>query len=440
MSLKFGLEVGRGEVADGAVETAGVIELCDGVEDLEAGLVVGDEVGAVHPLVLEGGPEGLHGGVIVTVALAAHGGHEPSLLERSTEVTGGILDATIGVKDEAFRGAAMGACHGQGILHKPCVDGGSHGPADDAPAAMIHDGSEVEPVVMGGLDVGDVGNPDLVGTLGRRHLGEAVGGDGVVVVAVGGPDAVAGLLATAQALGAHEPGDASTAVPAALRAQAGRDARAAVSAATLVEDACDVVVDAGVLLGAVAGMVAAIPPCVVAGSRDIERLAKSLYGMIRDHRVDGLAEVVLGSGRIPKAFFRMSRCSVTRRSSWSAASSWAWRSAADSGSAGVLAARPEAAVAGVTGSVVPLIFTMVGFLPALVSIKSRQPQAHAVLPSGRWDGTTAVENVETGGAAGTDGTGRAAGIHAGSGYRRGASFLERGRMYHGRAVLVKSDK
>ena len=55
---KSGLEVGRGEVADGAVETAGVIEPGDGVEDLEAGLFVGEEVGAVHQLVLEGGPEG----------------------------------------------------------------------------------------------------------------------------------------------------------------------------------------------------------------------------------------------------------------------------------------------------------------------------------------------------------------------------------------------
>jgi hypothetical protein len=61
----------------------------------------------------------------------------------------------------------------------------------------------------------------------------------------------------------------------------------------------------------------------------------------------------------------------------------------------------------VTGSVVSLIFTMVGFLLALVSITSRQPQPHAVLTSGTWDGTTAVENVETGG--GWDGRDRLGG-------------------------------
>ena len=62
--------------------------------------------------------------------------------------------------------------------------------------------------------------------------------------------------------------------------------------------------------------------------------------------------------------------------------SWAWRPAVDSGSAGVLAARPEADVAGVTGSAVSRIFTMVCFLPALVSIKSRQPQARALRAEG----------------------------------------------------------
>jgi len=86
LALQNALDVDRGEVADRAVETAGVVEPGDVVEDLHASLIAGEEVGAAEKLVLEGGPKGFHGGVIPTVTLAAHGGHEPSVLERCAEV------------------------------------------------------------------------------------------------------------------------------------------------------------------------------------------------------------------------------------------------------------------------------------------------------------------------------------------------------------------
>jgi hypothetical protein len=62
----------------------------------------------------------------------------------------------------------------------------------------------------------------------------------MIGVAVGGLNAMARPLEAAQAHGTWEPGDVLGAVPATLRAQAGPDEGAVVSAAAFVEIATDV--------------------------------------------------------------------------------------------------------------------------------------------------------------------------------------------------------
>ena len=62
----------------------------------------------------------------------------------------------------------------------------------------IHDAGEIKPA-FGGGEVGDVGHPDLVGGRGCGGLGEAVRSDRMVVVAVGGPQAMPAPLAAAEA-------------------------------------------------------------------------------------------------------------------------------------------------------------------------------------------------------------------------------------------------
>jgi hypothetical protein len=52
---------------------------------------------------------------------------------------------------------------------------------------------------MGALDISDIGHPDLVGRCGFGRLGRAKGGDGLVMVAVGGLKTVVALLTPAQA-------------------------------------------------------------------------------------------------------------------------------------------------------------------------------------------------------------------------------------------------
>ena len=69
----------------------------------------------------------------------------------------------------------------------------AHGPADDLAAVKVEDGGEIKPAFLS-FDIGDVGHPDLVGSGSLGGFGQAVGRDGMVVLAVGGLDAVAPLL------------------------------------------------------------------------------------------------------------------------------------------------------------------------------------------------------------------------------------------------------
>src|SRR3954447_25977935 len=61
-----------------------------------------------------------------------------------------------------------------------------HRPADDLAAVQIHDSGQIKPALIG-LDVGDVGQPDLVRRGGAEVPLDQVRRDREVVTAVGGP-------------------------------------------------------------------------------------------------------------------------------------------------------------------------------------------------------------------------------------------------------------
>ena len=82
---------------------------------MEACGVVGWVVLAVDEFEFEGAPEAFHGGVVIAVALAAHGGCDVCMGEGGSEVAAGILDAPIGVEQEAFGMVAVKESHGEGF-------------------------------------------------------------------------------------------------------------------------------------------------------------------------------------------------------------------------------------------------------------------------------------------------------------------------------------
>ena len=100
-------------------------------------------------------------------------------------------------------------------------------PAHTAARAGVEDAGKIEPA-HGGFDVGDVGDPDLVGAIRDRHFAQPGFGDWQLVGAVGSRRPKASLLLWAQTALAHQAGDAILAAAFASPAQGQGDARAAI--------------------------------------------------------------------------------------------------------------------------------------------------------------------------------------------------------------------
>ena len=200
---------------EGAVEALTIIEGFDVIEDGGPGVGMGGEIAAIDEFELEGAPEAFHGGIVIAVALATHGLEEIGLGQSRAEIAGGVLGPPVGVEEQLGSGLTVLQRHGESLENEGGVDPFAHGPADDLAAVEIQDTGEVEPTFPS-LDIGDIGDPDLIGRGGCWRLRHAIGGDRVGMIAVGGLDAVATLLATADACLAHEAGNPLASMSAAL--------------------------------------------------------------------------------------------------------------------------------------------------------------------------------------------------------------------------------
>src|SRR6185503_9892819 len=118
-------------------------------------------------------------------------------------------------------------------------------------------------------------HPELVGGSGLGSLGQVVGGDGLVVVAVGGLDPIAALLSAAQPGLLHEAGDAIASMAASLFAQLVDDARAAVGLTALDMNLFDLLGQALIGQRAWTGSRASLKPVVVATGGDFQMLAQN---------------------------------------------------------------------------------------------------------------------------------------------------------------------
>lgn len=73
----------------------------------------------------------------------------------------------------------------QGFFHQRCFQGVTGGPTDNFTAVKIHYRSQIKPA-LGGPDVGDVTDPNLIDRGCFGGVGQAIGGNGMVMVGVGG--------------------------------------------------------------------------------------------------------------------------------------------------------------------------------------------------------------------------------------------------------------
>ena len=187
------------------------------------------------------------------------------------------------------------------------------GPSDHLAAVQIeHDGEE-EPA-FAGLDVGHIDAPHFVGP-GRRRgaFGQPVGGDGSIVPALRGLRYKAPAGPCAQAGGAHQPPDPALAVAVAAGAQGACEPGPPVGAAALLKGVLQLLGELGIL--ALAAARSAPPPAVITAARDAQQRAQHRDAMRGGQLLDLAVAGRHGIERMPKDFFRISRCSLTRASS-----------------------------------------------------------------------------------------------------------------------------
>jgi len=127
------------------------------------------------------------------------------------------------------------------------------------------------------------------------------------VAAVGGARTEAALLAGAQPLRAHQPGDAILAAAFAQLAQIAEHARAAIGAAAARKAPGDQGRELGIALAARSLRLASVR--VKAAPADLKRLGQGTHrivGVELLHHREALRGI--SADKMPKAFFRISRC------------------------------------------------------------------------------------------------------------------------------------
>src|ERR1051325_8435755 len=97
-------------------------------------------------------------------------------------------------------------------------------------------------------------------------------------------------------------------MPLAQGAQAGLDARSAIGLAALLVDAQDLLFKLLVFLPSPSRMYLALAPIVVTAGRDGKGPTEQRDGMVDFQGVDPLVALLGGSERMPKVFFKISRC------------------------------------------------------------------------------------------------------------------------------------
>lgn len=140
-----------------------VVPAFDPGNDRHPGFGVRAEPSAGEQLAFEGGEEALGHGIVVAVADRAHRGADADFLAAAPEADRSLLAALIGVMDHRGWPARPNG-HIERVEHEIGPQMGRHRPAHNPAAADVEDDREIEEPHPDG-DVGDIGDPKLIGAL-----------------------------------------------------------------------------------------------------------------------------------------------------------------------------------------------------------------------------------------------------------------------------------
>lgn len=116
--------------------------------------------------------------VVIGITLAGHALAESKVNQALPISTSSILDAAIGVKDEAAGWAASANGHSKSGKGEIGIDTVGEGIADDLSGTEVFDSGEIKPALVG-RDVGDIADPSLVGSVEGKLAHEEIGRDGM---------------------------------------------------------------------------------------------------------------------------------------------------------------------------------------------------------------------------------------------------------------------
>ena len=136
-------------------------------------------------LALEAAEEVFGHGVVIGIALAGHALPDAEAGETLTVSVGGVLDAAVGVEDEAGQRLAAPDGHAEGGESEICVDAVGEGVADDLLCAKVFHNSAVEPALAGG-DIGNIADCALPGFVDSKNEEKTERNAGYLVVSHSG--------------------------------------------------------------------------------------------------------------------------------------------------------------------------------------------------------------------------------------------------------------
>src|SRR5471030_198489 len=257
----------------------------------------------VHQLVFQAAPEALHGRVVVAVPPARHGWLHAELLHQFLIVVSAVLAATVGVVNQARRGAFV--AHGlQQRRCRQCLRHALvHRVAHQLAGEYVLDAGQVKPALAGG-HIGDVGHPGFVWPRRRKGLIEQVVGHRQVVIRVRGGLEFALLLA-AQGELATQADDAVTAGREALCRQFWLHAQRAIGLPALRVHRLDGDLQAGVVLRPLRRFAAC--PGVETAARDVKDAAQDGDGIVESQRLHDRVPGSDSRAKYAAAFFTISR-------------------------------------------------------------------------------------------------------------------------------------
>ena len=116
--------------------------------------------------------------IVVGVTLAGHALADAKSSEGQTVSGSSVLDAAVGVEDEAGVRLTAPESHIEGIESKAGINAVRKSVTDDLLCAKIFDNSAIEPALIGG-DIGNITNPCHIGLVKGEVARKEIGRDGM---------------------------------------------------------------------------------------------------------------------------------------------------------------------------------------------------------------------------------------------------------------------